>query len=385
MAALKDINVDDDVVGDDDDDDPVSEACKHDEVLQLNTNNFNLLTQTGKFFIMIFKPPLSYMADQAKLKWVKLARELNPKGTICISDLDCSKSIEICHHLQIRPSPTFLWYENGRKVRAYDAEPDPELEHFKSFVEKVIASNEISVESSASGVEDTDHRTIDWSTDDFETYLKEKNVIVEFYATLCESCNSLYSILWKLMGIQNTASTSLAIGAINCSKYESFCISNNVTMYPTLLYFEKDDGVAKKSYNLSSFMSEKTTEKSVVIKEDAPQNCAPGQVFTLTDKSFDSSIKSMKSFVKFFQPSCPFCTAMKQVWIDLASELRNVTAVCIAELDCTDFKAICKRYHITAVPKLVWIDSNAFRVYNGGGKPLFIEQQSPLYEDKRKS
>ncbi|XP_017151311.1 thioredoxin domain-containing protein 5 homolog [Drosophila miranda] len=146
MAFVEDNNVYDGATEDDDDDDPVSEACKDGEVLQLNTNNFNLFTHTGRYFIMIYKPPLSYMADQAKIKWAKLARELNAKGTICISDLDCSKSNEICHDLQIRPSPTFLWYENGRKVRTYDA--DTELEHLKSFVEKMIASNGTFIEKS---------------------------------------------------------------------------------------------------------------------------------------------------------------------------------------------------------------------------------------------
>ncbi|XP_022228980.2 thioredoxin domain-containing protein 5 homolog isoform X2 [Drosophila obscura] len=223
------------------------------------------------------------------------------------------------------------------------------------FIAVLICINLIEL-SSLSEVEDL-KQSIDWSTEDFATNLKKKNLIVEFYITLCQSCNSLYSILWKLMGIQNIASTSLAIGAINCSVYESFCISNNVTTYPTLLYFEKDDGVPKKSYNLSTFMSEKT----LVKKDDADQNvtsddCKLGEVYPLTNKNFDSSTKSRNFFVKFFQPSCVFCIAIKQVWIDLATELKQETAVCIGELDCSDFKETCAKYHITAVPKMIWFD-----------------------------
>ncbi|XP_034125752.1 protein disulfide isomerase-like 5-1 [Drosophila guanche] len=123
------------------------------------------------------------------------------------------------------------------------------------------------IETPTSEVEDL-RQSIDWSSDDFETNLKKKNLIVEFYGMRCQSCNSLYSILWKLMGSQGVASTSLAIGAINCSTYEPFCISNNVTTYPTLLYFERNDGVPKKAYNMSAFMP----GKSLVKKEVEQQN-----------------------------------------------------------------------------------------------------------------
>ncbi|XP_034667927.1 thioredoxin domain-containing protein 5 homolog [Drosophila subobscura] len=224
------------------------------------------------------------------------------------------------------------------------------------------------IETPTSEVEDL-KQSIDWTTDDFETNLKKKNLIVEFYGMLCQSCNSLYSILWTLMGIQGIASTSLAIGAINCSTYESFCISNNVTNYPTLLYFERNDGVPKKSYNTSAFMP----AKILVKKEDEQQNdksegCKLGEVFPLTNKNFDSYTKSRNFFVKFFQPSCAFCLAIKQVWIDLAIELKQETGVCIGELDCSDFKDLCKMYHITAVPKMIWFGrGNDIRVYNGGG------------------
>ncbi|XP_034125753.1 thioredoxin domain-containing protein 5 homolog [Drosophila guanche] len=135
------------VVADDDDDVAgVIEKCTPGKVLSLNTNNFNLMTQTGRFCILIFESPLSYVSALAKIKLGKLAKEMKYRDAVCISDLDCTKSKEICHELQIEARPTFLWYQNGRKLGSYNGKH--EVESLRNFVDEMIASNGTFVEKS---------------------------------------------------------------------------------------------------------------------------------------------------------------------------------------------------------------------------------------------
>jgi len=68
--------------------------------------------------------------------------------------------------------------------------------------------------------------------------------------------------------------------------------------------------------------------------------------------------------IKFYQPWCGFCTAMKPAWDQLAEEVND--SVFIADVNCSEEPALCKREGVRGFPTVhVYLDGEE-SLYEGG-------------------
>eukprot|EP00667_Euglena_gracilis_P023228 EG_transcript_26168 len=72
----------------------------------------------------------------------------------------------------------------------------------------------------------------------------------------------------------------------------------------------------------------------------------------LTEASFDNLVYSSgkRAFIKFFAPWCGHCKSMKPAWDTLGGEYAGSSSVLIADVDCTEEQALCKRFGVSGYP-----------------------------------
>ena len=68
--------------------------------------------------------------------------------------------------------------------------------------------------------------------------------------------------------------------------------------------------------------------------------------------------------VKFYQPWCGFCTAIKPVWDQLAEEVNK--SVFIVDVNCSDEPDLCKSSGVKGYPTIHVYLNGEQSVYNGG-------------------
>jgi len=84
-----------------------------------------------------------------------------------------------------------------------------------------------------------------------------------------------------------------------------------------------------------------------------------GFITQLTERNFDSTIKSNVAFVKFFVPWCGHCARLAPLWESLAEKAES-QKVKIAEVDCSKQGKLCDAQGLNGYPSMV--------LYKGGRK-----------------
>jgi thioredoxin-like negative regulator of GroEL len=60
------------------------------------------------------------------------------------------------------------------------------------------------------------------------------------------------------------------------------------------------------------------------------------------------------TFVNFYVPSCNHCNNLAPTWAELAKAFANDEEVKIAEVDCTEHKALCQEHDVSVYPTLAY-------------------------------
>uniref|UniRef100_A0A6P4FL78 Thioredoxin domain-containing protein 5 n=1 Tax=Drosophila rhopaloa TaxID=1041015 RepID=A0A6P4FL78_DRORH len=198
-------------------------------------------------------------------------------------------------------------------------------------------------------------------------FLEHKDVLVEFYLSMCNTCPRMTNILDYYM-LEHDLSSLLTFVSIDCSKYSKHCLKTQVEQYPDWMLIEKNGPITPihnskslidlliKYNNLKSNLSIASQMlNGANMKSEKDIACVPGRVLKLNSNNFYSYINNGTFFVKLYLPSCISCIILMAIWKELAQELVNETKVCIAEYDCTATgMQICKDLEITRVPSLIW-------------------------------
>jgi len=113
-----------------------------------------------------------------------------------------------------------------------------------------------------------------------------------------------------------------------------------------------DDGNFNSSFSPSQFAG------LDAMSGDA-EKAMMGFITQLTERNFDSMIKSNVAFVKFFVPWCGHCARLAPLWESLAEKADSAN-VKIAEVDCSKQGKLCDAQGLNGYPSMV--------LYKGGRK-----------------
>eukprot|EP00096_Caligus_rogercresseyi_P003657 TRINITY_DN1701_c0_g1_i1.p1 TRINITY_DN1701_c0_g1~~TRINITY_DN1701_c0_g1_i1.p1 ORF type:complete len:388 (-),score=136.24 TRINITY_DN1701_c0_g1_i1:160-1302(-) len=197
----------------------------------------------------------------------------------------------------------------------------------------------------------------------FEAAKAEGALFVKFFAPWCSHCKRL-APTWSSLA-DKYAEKDVQIARVDCTIETEFCSQIDVTGYPTLKFFGKEESKYRGQRDLDSLvkfietqMGRIEPEKEVVgsVEEVKVEN----GLHILSEKNFKSHVEIGDHFVKFYAPWCGHCQKLSPTWDDLAVAYKDDSKVKIAKIDCTQAQSICQGEEVKGYPTLAY--------YRGGKK-----------------
>ncbi|XP_045521292.1 thioredoxin domain-containing protein 5 homolog isoform X2 [Pieris brassicae] len=154
--------------------------------------------------------------------------------------------------------------------------------------------------------------TYEYDADVFKLQIKELDGnFIMFYAPWCRHCTEFEPIWIELGELINTKDSQFAIAQVDCTKYHKLCHDNDITGYPTLLYFHKNSFTpieykgTRDLPSLTLFLSEVFTMKEEIKQEkpDKEVKVYSGMAH-LNDHNIEKFISSGQHFIMFYAPWC---------------------------------------------------------------------------------
>ncbi|XP_023945988.2 thioredoxin domain-containing protein 5 homolog [Bicyclus anynana] len=185
---------------------------------------------------------------------------------------------------------------------------------------------------------------------------------IMFYAPWCRHCTEFHPIWSELAELVNTKDSRFAIAQVDCTRHSKVCHENDITGYPTLLYFHKNS-LSPVEYkgtrdlpSLTLFLSEAFTLKAEVADTEKPGDV---KIYSgmahLNDQNVEKFLSTGQHFVMFYAPWCKVSQRLAPVWAELAAQFSHNNYIQIGKLNCLDNETTCKNFDIKQYPYLVWI------------------------------
>lgn len=186
---------------------------------------------------------------------------------------------------------------------------------------------------------------------------------IMFYAPWCKHCTVFEPIWEELASMVNTEGSKFAIAKIDCTVYESLCNDHDITGYPSLLYFSKNNYQAfeyrgtRDLPSLTLFLSEMFNRQSeneeVELKSDEVK--VHSGMAILTDYNIEKYIAKGQHFIMFYAPWCKNSQLQATTWSELAMEYATNDTVKIGKVNCRDYLTTCQNFDVKEYPQQLWI------------------------------
>ncbi|KAF9791828.1 hypothetical protein SFRURICE_020227 [Spodoptera frugiperda] len=153
----------------------------------------------------------------------------------------------------------------------------------------------------------------EYNANNFKIQIEEMDGnFIMFYAPWCRHCTEFHPIWSELAELVNTKDSKFAIAQVDCTIHFKLCNENDITGYPTLLYFHKNtfSPVEYKGTrdlpSLTLFLSEVFAMKSEGLdqeKESREVKTYSGMAY-LNDQNIEKFVSRGQHFIMFYAPWC---------------------------------------------------------------------------------
>ncbi|XP_059058622.1 thioredoxin domain-containing protein 5 homolog [Achroia grisella] len=204
----------------------------------------------------------------------------------------------------------------------------------------------------------------EYNPNNFKQQIEEMDGnFVMFYAPWCRHCTIFHPIWNELAELVNTKGSKFAIAQVDCTLHPRLCHENDITGYPTLLYFHKNTFTpveykgTRDLPSLTLFLSEAFTMKSDSpenVKESSEVKIYSGMAY-FTDQNIEKFVSKGQHFIMFYAPWCKASQKVAPIWAELAVEYAHNEYIQIGKVNCMDNDITCKNFDIKEFPHLLWI------------------------------
>ncbi|XP_045767975.1 thioredoxin domain-containing protein 5 homolog isoform X2 [Maniola jurtina] len=203
----------------------------------------------------------------------------------------------------------------------------------------------------------------EYGPDNFKQQIEDMDGnFIMFYAPWCRHCTEFYPIWSELGELINTKDSKFAIAQVDCTKHFKLCHDNDITGYPTLLYFHKNSFSPveyKRTRDLPSltlFLSDVFTLKSEAPdKEKQTGVKIYSGVAYLNDQNIEKFVSKGQHFIMFYAPWCKASQRLAPIWSDLGAQYAHNEYIQIGKVNCLDNEVTCRNFDIKQYPYLLWI------------------------------
>lgn len=225
---------------------------------------------------------------------------------------------------------------------------------FISFTVLLFLSNYVAPEESA---------VYEYGPDNFKQQIENMDGnFIMFYAPWCSHCTKFHPIWSELAELVNTKESKFAIAQVDCTIYTKLCHENDITGYPTLLYFHKNSFSpveykgARDLPSLTLFLSEVFTMKSegLEVEETEDVKIYSGMAY-LHDQNIEKFLSKGQHFIMFYAPWCKASQRLAPIWADLAVHYAHNEYIKIGKVNCLNSESSCKNFDIKQYPYLLWV------------------------------
>jgi len=365
------------------------------DVVNLVKDSFDTDVAKKPSFVMFFAPWCGHCKKLAPT-WQELAEKYNKaeEQEVVIAKVDCTVETALCSAQDVTGYPTLKFFKSletsekhrgGRDLDSLVAFIDEQMGRAPAKKEKLVEEPEIAV------AEDGLYQLGEKS---FDLHVKKGSHFIKFYAPWCGHCKKM-APAWDELAkdVDEDKSISTTIAKVDCTKHQSICQGQGVGGYPTIMFFR--DGAKVETYRggrtfreLKDYVISMKSDKDEAPKEEEAD---VAKVAVLDAKTFEDSIKTGVTFVKFFAPWCGHCKRLAPTWEELAAKYADAEGVTIAKVDCTaegnTNKELCDGQDVKGFPTLnIYKDGKKITEYNGkrGLEELdkFVKEHSGATKDE---
>lgn len=204
----------------------------------------------------------------------------------------------------------------------------------------------------------------EYGPDNFKQQIEEMDGnFIMFYAPWCRHCTDFHPIWSELGDLVNTKESKFAIAQVDCTVHSKLCQENEITGYPTLLFFHKNSfsPVEYKGTrdlpSLTLFLSEVFTMKSEGLEAEKPSSevkIYSGMAY-LNDHNIEKFISKGQHFIMFYAPWCKESQSLAPKWAELAVQYAHNEYIQIGRVNCMENEMTCKNFDIKQYPFLLWV------------------------------
>ncbi|OWR43931.1 putative disulfide isomerase [Danaus plexippus plexippus] len=209
-----------------------------------------------------------------------------------------------------------------------------------------------------------DKNVFEYDPDEFYKQIvnKDGNFIM-FYTPWCRHCKEFHPIWSELGNLINSRKYDIAIAQVDCMKHSKLCKENDITGYPTLLYYHKNSftPVEYKSTrdlpSLTLFVSAVYTKNKKPKPKERPLPNVEiySGMASLDDYNIEKFVSKGQHFVLFYVPWCTASQKLAIVWAEMAKIYENNEYLQIGRINCYHNEITCQNFDIKQYPLLLWI------------------------------
>ncbi|CAH2040785.1 unnamed protein product, partial [Iphiclides podalirius] len=203
----------------------------------------------------------------------------------------------------------------------------------------------------------------EYGPDNFKSQIEDMDGnFIMFYAPWCRHCTEFHPIWAELAELVNTKGSKFAIAQVDCTKHPKLCHDNDITGYPSLLYYHRNSFSpvefkgTRDLPSLTLFLSEVFTLKSEgkQVKKSDEVKIYSGMAY-LDDQNIEKFVSRGQHFIMFYAPWCKISQSLAPVWADLAVHYAHNKYIQIGKVNCLDNDMTCNNFDIKQYPHLIWI------------------------------
>jgi protein disulfide-isomerase-like protein len=202
-------------------------------VVDLTPENFDSVVDGSKGAFVEFFAPWCGHCKKLAPDWDILGSHFDGNKDVVIAKVDADAHKELGSRFDVHGFPTLKWFPKGSTTpEEYNGGRD--LESLSAFVsEKSGAKSKVKKPVSNVVVLDSAN---------FDTIVKDssKDVLVEFYAPWCGHCKRLAPD-YEIVANAFAAEDNIVIAKIDCDAQKEKCQAYDVSGYPTIKFFPKDN------------------------------------------------------------------------------------------------------------------------------------------------
>jgi len=203
------------------------------DVVDLTPANFDSVIDGSKGALVEFFAPWCGHCKKLAPDWETLGASFDGSKDVVIGKVDADAHKDLGNRFDVHGYPTIKWFPKG-STTPEDYSGGRSLEDLTAFVTQKSGAKS-KVKKTASNVVILDGSNFDKVVND-----ASKDVLVEFYAPWCGHCKRLAPD-YEIVANAFAGDDHVAIAKIDCDAHKDQCAKYEVTGYPTLKYFPKDN------------------------------------------------------------------------------------------------------------------------------------------------